>query len=141
MVIDLVTFETAKLAKEKGWGIDKYGNVSWDFAYYICEIDDYWTKNNEIGDLIYTQNRGTLSNGQLIADAPVQSVLQKWLREKYKIQIEVRHYVDDDIESYDVTIHEPKTWNEKDVFVSQPEFKTYELALENGLYEALKLLS
>lgn len=100
----LINFETAKLAREKGF----------DFIYII---------DNE------------LTNHSLIT----QSLLAKWLREVHKIHIEVRtnhkwnvniitlRNISGEIKSMDSELHK---WN----------IKTYEEALEIGLYQALLLI-
>ena len=70
-------------------------------------------------------------------DAPTQSLLQKWLREDYAIHIEIIPN-EKDPKNLWVTIVYPL------YFMKEPSnegtFKTYELALENGLIEGLKLI-
>lgn len=74
---------------------------------------------------------------------PTQSLLQKYLREKYSIFIEIRHCFKD-LTKY--TFHVYTTWEEymeklKKAFKNEmPICNTYEEALEEGLYEALKLI-
>ena len=115
----LINYETAKLAKEKGF----------DFIYII---------DNE------------LTNHSLIT----QSLLQKWLREVHNCFIDILPHRDGDSKN--------KQWkSKKDVFWSvevdyygkdfeinltnnadftQHFNKSYEEALEIGLYQALKLI-
>lgn len=145
MTEQLITFETAKSAKEKGWHVSKYGTVYWDKAYYLCEEDNYFFSDKEIGDLIL-ENSGSISNGALIADAPTQSLLQRWLREVYYIDVNViclkhktyfykifNHYSEcDNSELVECKLRQ--------VNVVKDTFVKYENALEAGLHEALKLI-
>lgn len=115
----LINFETAKLAYEKGFYM-KYGK-----------------KYNEYGGFVTTGIRGAVCTTDY--PAPTQSLLQKWLREEHKI------YVDAPIALYtsqeftycvgyrrgsEVTLEMGKTY----------EYRKYEEALEKGLQEALKLI-
>ena len=115
----LINFETAKLAKEKGF----------DFIYII---DNELTKHSLI----------------------TQSLLAKWLREVHNCFIDILPHIDGDSKN--------KQWkNKEDVFwtvevdyygknfeinlTNNADFtqhfnKSYEEALEMGLYQALKLI-
>jgi len=70
----LITFDTAKLAKEKGFDwIPEFKNV---YSVYNCwGIHSY---DSKIKNLINLDNK-TL--------APTQSLLQKWLRDVHKIDV------------------------------------------------------
>lgn len=99
MTEQLISFETAELAKEKNFNLFK-------------DIE-----------LIY---------GEL----PTQSLLQKWLREKHKIDILVGMFLD----SYIVHIsYEHKLILKYEGDTIQ-KFNKYEYALEAGLKEGLKLI-
>lgn len=124
----LVSFETAKLAKERGWKKNKYGNAMWDNGFYVCEVDDFYFSDRNAGDLLMYRGGGSLSSGHLIADAPTQSLLQHWLRETFKI-----HIIINCLDEYCWAYHIPNIGGEKD-------FKTYEEALEYALQEGLKLI-
>lgn len=107
----LITFETAKLAKEKGVIIKS------DIAY------------NSIGTLEIPRGINYY--------APTQSLLQKWLREVHNIHTNV-HYgltftfkINGDLKGNDYV-----DYSEMDKFWG----RTYEEALEKGLQEALKLI-
>jgi len=63
---------------------------------------------------------------------PSQSLLQKWLREKHGI-IAI-------VEFYDYTHWRCTIWNSVIINNPAPNCKTYELALEKGLLEALNLI-
>lgn len=146
MTEELITLETAKLLKEKGF------NKSTLFAY----------KNN--GNLYQDFNRIRLSYNSLpvpelcenfcacesdnpcykcgtavyLTSAPNQSFAQKWLRETKKLHVEVS-YMHGDYWIYDIlTIPEHDLVGLSD----RPlvHYKSYEEALEAGIQEALKLI-
>lgn len=78
---ELISFDTSKLAKEKGYKItpDFWG----DYSFYTS--DGFKGKANEQGYYYkYTQHEGDLY--PLIS----QSLLQKWLREIHNIDIEIK---------------------------------------------------
>ena len=144
----LITFETAKLAKEKKFNIPCEN-------FYIEYIDD------DVADLFnYEEQRGSgyaelyRNNQEFKYSASTQSLLQKWLREVHNCFIDILPHRDGDSKN--------KQWkSKKDVFWSVEvdyygkDFKieltddadftqhfnnTYEEALEIGLQEALKLI-
>jgi hypothetical protein len=112
---EFITFEIAKLAKEKGFvlktGINYYSDKENDMAmsYDLNNINHY--------------------------PCETQSLLQRWLREIHGLHIHL--YFIDHILGYNSIITNLKT-NTK-LFKSKPFIK-YEQALEEGLYEALKLI-
>ena len=105
----LISFETAKLAKEKGF------KRLCDFSY---DEDGMITGNCEQAYNFV---------------APTQSLLQKWLREKHKIHIELQ--CDSNYYKYFILIY----YKTNCVF-SLDDSLIYEEALEIGLQEALKLI-
>ena len=131
----LITFETAQLAKAKGFD-------AWtELKYYINNIESH-ADNSEIenGQII---NPSELSNSDSVRDliipAPTQALLQKWLREK-NIFIEIgtdmtmepkfNYEIGEYIEDFD--------WEKK--IISELLYRTYEEALEEALIKSLKLL-
>lgn len=105
-----VTFETAKIAKEKGF-LKEWA----DLAYKKDDQKLY-------GDTgIYTDY-----------PAPTQSLLAKWLREKHNIHLIA--YKNINIDGYDWC------YITTDGITNINSYKTYEEALEAGLQEALKLI-
>lgn len=127
---EIVTYEVAKLAKEKGFD---------EATYYIYDKEDkrlnrmrYCVKrNSRIGSII-----------KLIA-APTQSLLQRWLREEKKYAISVFW----DMLSKDYRYEIVKTIGvleiqagEKYNYSNPKGFDTYELALEDALKYALENL-
>lgn len=117
----LITFETAKLAKEKGfyW----YQPLSKTGYYHI-----------KTGSYFYFGRHGNLNKNNSCS-APTQSLLQKWIREKHKINMLLEAYPD----HYWILIWK---WEERKHQLEGPSVtgKTYEEALEEGLLEALKLI-
>jgi hypothetical protein len=127
---ELIVFETAKLAKEKGF--------DWD-----CE--SYYKPNTK--ELPSNLNGKRSWNHVVPAkeyySAPTQSLLQKWLREKHNIHIPVNWVYK---KSYDTDVD--WHYNVKGIGLTsnnlidldETKFNTYEKALEVGLLEALKLI-
>jgi hypothetical protein len=112
----LISFETAKLAKEKGFNIE-------------CE-----TQFHDKGIFQLATSENTF-------ERPTQSLLQRWLREVHKIQINVfsewcknknkvtfSNYITS-LEGIMIGLHHVMS-----------EFDTYEEALEKGLLKALELI-
>lgn len=120
----LTNFITAKLAKEKGFDLYPY--------YSECYKD-----NGERA--LIRPKRYNKSNPHIIA--PTQSLLQRWLREKYNIHLYIRY--SEWHKGYQTVIEdyigrssdEPN--RELTVYTDS---KTYEQSLEKGLREALKLI-
>ena len=122
-----ISFETAKLAKEKGF-ILNYPTA--------CYTDDgqLWVSENLLSERITGKPKPLL-----IFNAPTQSLLQKWLREKHNILVEP---------SWEGT-HEIYSINYRIIILGNTIYKdfrgcfdgqSYEQALEVGLQEALKLI-
>ena len=116
----LISFETAKLAKEKGFTYayefyDKEGNIE-DFG-----MVGGWT---DCCDENYA--------------APTQSLLAKWLREEHNIHVTSQIGNLDFINTYHYEIRHI----DKNKFTCKVKvnYKTYEEAYEIGLQEALKLI-
>jgi hypothetical protein len=123
MELQLINFETAKLAKEKGFNIptlDYYISSGEFINNEDYEGDDHvypedWNKKGWIFDKSRSRCFGCKLDEVIYFKAyaaPTQALLQKWLREKHKINITLHH----------------------------TSFDTYEEALEVGLNEALKTI-
>lgn len=121
MTEQLISSETAKLAKEKGFDWEckiNYCKHYKDFEYYLTDTETYyehWDYSSKIA-------------------APTQSLLQKWLRDVHGIHI----LIDRDFDTWTAMIYTINTGNKhiKSLFL----FPTYESALEKGLFKALKLI-
>lgn len=117
---ELISFETAKLAKEKGFQVDRDNCKS---EYYLPDCT-----------LINPINQGVESVKLYPSEyeAPTQSLLQRWLREIHRVNVFCApNKFDSDIWywflGYNGLIKSDKT-------------QTYEQALEKGLQEGLKLI-
>lgn len=128
---DLITFQTANLACEKGFTINVVGS----------HVYNYYKEDG---------NTGCISSSHLYLDSPVeapQSVLQKWLRETHNIIVDVVSYYDEsDLPLTKINKAKPKgyfAWDYYDEDFSEEKakkFETYEEALEWGLQNALQLI-
>ena len=131
----LISFETAILAKEKG---------------FKNACDWFVNKDNEyifMPDLLYPNNSEFSHNSEedpevvewkelmkTLVLAPTQSLLQKWLREVHEISIKIDDYYTNSRVRFDYNVCELGSQEDNPVGI----FETYEEALEIGLYQALK---
>ena len=120
-----ITFETAKLAKEKGFPQEPnrrkvpYYNYKGEF-------------NGDVTDFLRKYLREEDTSDVESVSAPTQSLLAKWLREKHNIHLIA--YKNINIDGYDWC------YITTDGITNINSYKTYEEALEAGLQEALKLI-
>ena len=120
-----ITFETAKLAKEKGFPQEPnrlkipYYNYKGEFK---GDVKDWLRK--------YLRKEDT-SDVESVS-APTQSLLAKWLREEHNIHLIA--YKNINIDGYDWC------YITTDGITNINSYKTYEEAYEIGLYQALLLL-
>ena len=123
---ELVTLETAILAKEKGFNIFTdvcFANTpnSDDMQYKKIKLHH----SHSVGSVDSFGNILTL-----VAYAPTQSLLSKWLREEHNIHLIA--YKNINIDGYDWC------YITTDGITNINSYKTYEEAYEIGLQEALK---
>ena len=140
---ELISFETAKLAKEKGFD---------EKVYREYDKSGYLRCTSKSADVVLGPYDELLKSTEY--PAPTQSLLQRWLREVHNCFIDILPHRDGDSKN--------KQWeSKKDVFwtvevdyygknfeieltddsdFTQHFNKTYEEALEIGLYQALKLI-
>jgi hypothetical protein len=111
---ELISFETAKLAKEKGFNI-------------VCTMQ--YTDFNGIERL---QNYIDVES-ETFPYAPTQSLLQKWLREVHNIHISTIIRVGTRKYRVRIDYKHLEIWKNEICGI----FNTYEEALEKGLQEAL----
>ena len=125
-----ITFETAKLAKEKGFFQETNR----------LEIPYYNYKGEFKGDVsdwrIRKYIRGENTSDIEFVSAPTQSLLVKWLREEHNIIVLVDY---EGIDGYYYKFYSYKEGN-KNYDASDKNYNTYEEALEIGLYQALLLI-
>ena|SRR5690606_14289816 len=139
---EIVSFQVAKLAKEKGFNLETHDYFSKDkyrseFNHNVGFNDDYWGDNyvydwNTNGEPFKPFNKECYSR-------PTQSLLQKWLREVHGIIIEITWQMcSTDYEYAIIDMNNPPKY--EDDIERIIGFKTYEETLEEGLYEGLKLI-
>ena len=163
----LISFETAKLAKEKDFNILQHsyyfedgefkenslkgtnGYYGEEYEFNLSEFNENWNDKwltKKTGDRCFgcSKQKGYLET----FSAPTQSLLQRWLREVHNIYVESYH----DLTSDGTKIQFYTSWGflqQKDKNGNQNvngwydeynDWKTYEEALEIGLQEALKLI-
>lgn len=126
MTEELVTLETAKLLKEKGF--------DWKCEHLI-DRNKVITKYN----LLQSMSCCTEIDGESVEFlCPTLYIAQKWLRENKKLHIEIS-YMYGDYWIYDIlTISEHDLVGLSDRPIIH--YKSYEEALEAGIQEALKLI-
>jgi hypothetical protein len=159
MTDQIISFQVAKLAKEKGFNVrvntlyqnngsvhtlipsDRYPHLK---VHHNKEIDSYtngfldWNSLNlnedERLDLYSGFNEQAEQTFSVCCSAPTQSLLQKWLREKHNLHIDIPYQ--DDILGYGYKITTILNNTE-----GTEEYQTkpwcYEEALEEGLLQAL----
>ena len=126
-----ITFETAKLAKEKGF----YQEPNRRKVPYYNYKGEF---NGDVTDFLRKYLREEDTSEEESVSAPTQSLLAKWLRERYNIHVTSQIGNLDFINTYHYDIR----YIDKNKFICKVKgnFKTYEEALETGLYQALLLL-
>lgn len=142
----LITFETAKLAKEKGFDVGV--NQSYVIYKESYNYDDdpnhresYKVNDIEINSHYHVNNHKgiDLSNELYEAySAPIQSLLQKWLRDVHGIEVYVRSaYKIFETKKSWISFIDSKTFGG----CLERYYLTYEESLEDGLQEGLKLVT
>jgi len=114
----LIEFETAKLAKEKGFD-------------WIISDDKFYDYSGQLDFTFQGYSEGVTENGR--TPAPSQSLLQKWLRDKHSIMVYLKPYWEEEYCLWRSSIL-MKNGYQSDFY------STYEKSLEKGLQEALKLI-
>ena len=120
-----ITFETAKIAKEKRFPQEPnrrkvpYYNYKGEF-------------NGDVTDFLRKYLREEDTSDVESVSAPTQSLLAKWLREEHNIHLIA--YKNINIDGYDWC------FITTDGITNINSYKTYEEAYEIGLQEALKLM-
>lgn len=116
---ELVSFQVAKLAKEKGF---KNGSIS---TYH-----DDGALNIHYSNGKRVNGDSNMTNG---IEAPTQTLLQRWLREVHKIECYAYPYRDHADDNNDPIRYRGHRSGMK-------MFNTFEEALENDLQKGLKLI-
>lgn len=145
----LVSKKTSILAKKKGFNLRVF-NFYEDgkpFPYEVnlrCKVD--CIRINELKGEDFNSGKNEFYE---TISRPTQNQLQKWLREKHNIHIKVDDFVDDetgiewDFEVVIIGTYLDERGNYKPLIPysiddNNRKFKTYEQALEKGLYKSLK---
>lgn len=147
----LVSFETAKLAKEVGFNEPCYDlfvlhhinetpyteNSHYYYWQTTCTNDDIQEVIDERKILQINNPKDDYSTSE-ICTAPTQSLLQKWLREVHKIDIIPTFSRNSRTYGYNMYYTEEN----KPVYINKNSIKatTYEEALELALYKALTIV-
>lgn len=134
----IISFETAKLAKEKGFDIPQFSWYNFSGVFIKGDnIREYQAVNGKFPTYL----------------AFSQSLLQKWLREKHDIHIVIQDATNTETrkmkyypvlypfgKQYDSIYGDLENRNDGYVYLGHVWKESYEEALERGLIEALKLI-
>lgn len=133
----LISFETAKIAKEKGFD---------EKVYREYDKSGYLRCTSKSADVVLGPYDELLKSTEY--PAPTQSLLQKWLREVHNIIVTSKPYQDDVSNETDEDIEFQTLWENEildvkdsyNIFSDNTFYHSYEEALEIGLQESLKLI-
>ncbi len=135
----VITFDTAKLAKEKGFNliVSKAYNLEGELGnYYDIVGEDPFSDS-------FDECENAIDYDQLRYSAPSQSLLHRWLREERLIHINVSPYLGDSEYLTWVVHYQGLKKTVNGAFIDSTWCrieKSYEDAMEKGLQEALKLI-
>lgn len=150
----LILFETAKLAKEKGLILNNdYYYSLYGLKKHSYKKSDYYLHKDLDDIVLYKGN----CNSHIIYPcplyepyyfAPSQSLLQRWLREVHNIHVNCIPNFKTTWSQYHLGIVFKNNENKVDMIIIKEDtstvinklFNTYEEALEVGLQEGLKLI-
>ena len=121
----LISFDAAKLAKEKGF-------KEYCIAYFSISGEEMYFRE----DGMYFHSNG--ANGRLIL-RPTQSLLQKWLREQFFYHIYLIP-LDNNKWGFEVKYISLMLDDFISYLYSGYEYNSYEEALESGLMKALEMI-
>lgn len=161
----LISFETAKLAKEKGFQNGTKASYCIYKSDYVYDGDETHPESHKTGEVRLDMNFYLVNNNKELGDfsneyytlyeAPTQTLLQKWLRKVHNIDVNLSVYGEIDLYTENPTLEKTYTcrvdnWNTKwsvhdGTGIVMPEHyhfenKIPEEALEVALQEALKLI-
>jgi len=146
----LISFETAKLAKKKGFNIrvvPRYGkgksekkirlyesNSDYDSE---CNIEWDWNNNSDNGIISPYPNEELKEQ----CSAPTQSLLQRWLREKHNVYFWMSPVTFRGAFCYyKLQVAIPNMLWDKPIEIIGQRKETYEEILEKGLLQALEII-
>lgn len=117
MKLELISFETAKLAKEKGFN---------------HPVNDYYMGSGRVFSSLNPENHNKEPITKEKYSSPTQHLLQKWLREEKCIDVFIMPGLK---RGYEYLLQDEESEIEAD-----GSFDMYEQALEHGLKEALNMI-
>ena len=122
----LITLKTAKLAKTKGFKPDK-PSVNYVSMYINGKHSEGHEEDWDRGDFYL---------------APTQALLQKWLREKHGIEVNMytRYDPHEDTRDWGFTCFYLNQKDNHTIIEDRIAYNSYEKALESGLKAALKMI-
>jgi hypothetical protein len=120
----LIEFDTAKLAKQKGFNV----KTIWAFTK---EGEEQYSSGDEEDNNMYNHNLWDNYS------RPTQSLLVKWLREIHQISVKIDDFYTNSKIRYGFNVCELGSQDDN----PQGIFITYEKALEAGLKKALKKIN
>ena len=131
-----ISFDTAKLAKEKGFDEPclRFYSLNYDVHNSLLGLDN---KANYISNSKWDSLRCDITNN---ISAPTQSLLARWLREKHNMCVEVYCIACNFIWNICKTDGTDTKSSEYSGPNDGGAWDSYEDAMENGLQEALKML-
>lgn len=143
----IIGFELAKLAKEKGfnWPVINFYTPN----VYLTNAEGYQTERLKSSNWNNGQGSYPTEPEDVECSAPTQSLLQKWLREKHNIHVEIEltdtttefYYQHTIVDSKNREYHDKDMTDQaKSITNWELKFTTFEGALEDGLFKALKLI-
>ena len=149
MTDERITLTTAKLCKEKNFNIGCNGSYTEFFKTHKSDNPSFAMKKGEVefdGSFYFINNNQSCdySNEKFIMyAAPTQALLQRWLREKHNLHIEILLGHDEKETWYDFYIYKIELGYDYEFLIDSGEIEmrnSYEECLEAGLFEALNLI-
>lgn len=135
----LISFETAKLAKEKGFDIETLHFYTKPNSK-MFGLDEHGRSYSIINTpkKVYTCGKEVTLNIKSVYPAPTQSLLAAWLRKIHKIDIIIKPWTGDTkgckMYAADICIFGTN------MYFKLQRLNTYEEALEEGLLKALNII-
>lgn len=130
IVEELISLETAKLAREVGFNVDT------KLCYIEGHKEELFPVSNDF-KLQYHTDIHNFNDSNGYYSAPTQSILQKWIRIEHELHIRIDHNRFKNPQckwgyNIEMMMHSPTAM--------KFGLKTYEAALEAGLLEALIII-
>ncbi len=134
----LISFETARLAKEKGFNIPILKYYRTDTLISSVGVSK---TNSQLEKEFENINLDSGKTFIGVFSAPTQSLLQKWLREKYNIHIGIKPFYDSKSKIITYATDILKIGKLLAANKRLIPMNSYEEALEIGLQESLNMIN